>query len=96
VSGDDIVKQLSYFVTNEVRMPAGLTLTVIEEIERLEAEVVHLRTLLNSYSIVREGITLNWNDDKYGNWGHFREVDEALLQEVSQYRMITYKGEPWT
>jgi hypothetical protein len=36
VSGD-IVEQLSWFVMNEVRMPAGLIVTVIDEIERLRA-----------------------------------------------------------
>jgi hypothetical protein len=36
---DDIVEQLAYFVTNEARMPAGLTVTVIEEIERLREQV---------------------------------------------------------
>ena len=33
----DIVEQLSWFVMNEVRMPAGLIVTVIDEIERLRA-----------------------------------------------------------
>jgi hypothetical protein len=32
---DDIVERLLPFVVNEMRMPAGLTITVIEEIERL-------------------------------------------------------------
>jgi len=32
---DDIIDQLSHYVTNEMRMPAGLIVTVIEEIERL-------------------------------------------------------------
>lgn len=36
--GHDILTQLSYFVTNEVRMPAGLVVSVIEEIERLRTE----------------------------------------------------------
>jgi len=32
---DDIVERLLPFVVNEMRMPAGLTITVIDEIERL-------------------------------------------------------------
>jgi hypothetical protein len=32
---DDIIDQLSYYVANEMRMPAGLIVTVIDEIERL-------------------------------------------------------------
>lgn len=37
-TSDDIVQQLSWFVMNEVRMPAGLIVTVIDEIERLRAD----------------------------------------------------------
>ena len=32
---DDIIDQLSYYVANEMRMPAGLIVTVIDEIKRL-------------------------------------------------------------
>lgn len=32
---NDIINQLEYYITNELRMPAGLIITVIEEIERL-------------------------------------------------------------
>jgi hypothetical protein len=37
VASDDIVQQLSWFVMNELRMPAGLIVTVINELERLRA-----------------------------------------------------------
>ncbi len=43
VASDNIVQQLSWFVMNEVRMPAGLIVTVIDEIERLRAELTQLR-----------------------------------------------------
>jgi hypothetical protein len=36
---EDIIDQLSYYVANEMRMPAGLIVTVIDEIERLQGEV---------------------------------------------------------
>ena len=36
---DDIIDQLSYYVANEMRMPAGLIVTAINEIERLRAEL---------------------------------------------------------
>jgi hypothetical protein len=36
---DDIIDQLSYYVANEMRMPAGLIVTVINEIERLQVIV---------------------------------------------------------
>jgi hypothetical protein len=38
---DDIIDQLSYYVTNEMRMPAGLIVTVINEIERLRECLQH-------------------------------------------------------
>ncbi len=38
---DDIIDQLSYYVANEMRMPAGLIVTVIEEIERLRECLQH-------------------------------------------------------
>jgi hypothetical protein len=38
MSNDDIVNLLLPFVMNEMRMPAGFTITVIEEIERLREE----------------------------------------------------------
>ena len=40
---DDIVTQLEYFVTNEVRMPAGLVVSVINEIERLREQLQDAR-----------------------------------------------------
>ncbi len=42
MSNDDIVNQLLPYVVNEMRMPAGLTITVIEEIERMQAEIERL------------------------------------------------------
>jgi hypothetical protein len=41
---DDIIDQLSWFVTNEIRMPAGLIVTVISHIEAQQAEIKRLRT----------------------------------------------------
>ena len=38
---DDIIDQLSYYVANEMRMPAGLIVTVINEIERLRECLQH-------------------------------------------------------
>jgi len=42
---DDIVAHLLPFMHNEMRMPAGLVKTVIEEIERLQADLVNVRDL---------------------------------------------------
>jgi HAMP domain-containing protein len=42
MSNDDIVNQLLPYVVNEMRMPAGFTITVIEEIERMQAEIERL------------------------------------------------------
>ena len=38
---DDIINRLSYYVANEMRMPAGLIVTVINEIERLRECLQH-------------------------------------------------------
>jgi hypothetical protein len=43
---DDIIDQLSYYVANEMRMPAGLTITVINHIEAQQAEIERLRQTL--------------------------------------------------
>lgn len=40
---DDIIDQLSYYVANEMRMPAGLIVTVINEIERLRQQLAEHR-----------------------------------------------------
>jgi len=40
---DDIIDQLSYYVANEMRMPAGLTITVINHIETQQAKIEQLR-----------------------------------------------------
>lgn len=39
MTNNDIINQLEYFITNELRMPTGLIITVIEEIERLRTFV---------------------------------------------------------
>ncbi len=39
---DDIIDQLSYYVANEMRMPAGLIVTVINHIEAQQAEIKRL------------------------------------------------------
>jgi hypothetical protein len=38
---DDIIDQLSYYVANEMRMPSGLIVTAIDEIERLRECLQH-------------------------------------------------------
>jgi len=45
---DDIIDQLSYYVANEMRMPAGLIVTAIDEIERLREQVDHAHAILAS------------------------------------------------
>jgi hypothetical protein len=35
---EDLINQLTYFICNETRMPAGFVRTVIEEIEALRGE----------------------------------------------------------
>jgi len=51
---DDIVTQLEYFVTNEVRMPAGLVVSVINEIERLrwlhDALIAQLQEAIDAWT----------------------------------------------
>jgi len=43
---NDILNELEFFVTNEARMPSGLIITVINEIERLRNKEQDLRMLL--------------------------------------------------
>jgi hypothetical protein len=43
---NDILNELECFITNESRMPAGLIITVINEIERLRDKEQDLRMLL--------------------------------------------------
>jgi hypothetical protein len=43
---NDILNELEFFITNEARMPAGLIITVINEIERLRSKEQDLRILL--------------------------------------------------
>ena len=56
VASDNIVEQLSWFVMNEVRMPAGLIVTVIDEIERLRAELTQLRWDNRRLADLHEGL----------------------------------------
>lgn len=39
---NDLIKQLSWFVVNEVRMPAGLLVTAIKKIEEQQVEITRL------------------------------------------------------
>lgn len=43
---NDILNELECFITNEARMPAGLIVTVINEVERLRNKEQDLRILL--------------------------------------------------
>jgi hypothetical protein len=43
---NDILNELECFITNEARMPAGLIVTVINEVERLRKKEQDLRILL--------------------------------------------------
>ena len=43
---DDIIDQLSCYVTNEMRMPAGLIVTVINEIEQLRENNEYLKNII--------------------------------------------------
>lgn len=45
-SSDDIVTRLIPFIHNEMRIPAGLIMDIIDEIERLRAEVERLSSPL--------------------------------------------------
>jgi hypothetical protein len=66
---DDIIDQLAHFVPNEQRMPAGLIVDTIQEIERLRAEVEQLtsRSCLTcvhgsfnpKYDLNESGVTCN-------------------------------------
>ncbi len=49
---DDIINRLLPFIHDEMRMPAGLIKDVIEEIERLRAEVARLNTFLHPIGVV--------------------------------------------
>ena len=48
----DIIDRLLPFIHDEMRMPAGMIKDVIEEIERLRAEVARLNTVLHPVGVV--------------------------------------------
>ena len=48
----DIIDRLLPFIHDEMRMPAGMIKDVIEEIERLRAEVARLNTFLHPIGVV--------------------------------------------
>ena len=54
---DDITTQLSYFVTNEERMPAGLTVTVIEYINSQRDEIERLRGIAEELADAFQQVT---------------------------------------
>jgi hypothetical protein len=58
---DDLINQLSYYITNEVRMPAGFIRDVIDEIERLRADL--LSTRLAHIATLGELMEIVTNDD---------------------------------
>ena len=45
---NDLIKQLSWFVVNEVRMPGGLLVTAIEKIEKQQVEIKRLTHKLDA------------------------------------------------
>lgn len=49
---DDIIDRLLPFIHDEMRMPAGMIKDVIEEIERLRAEVARLNAFLYPIGMV--------------------------------------------
>ena len=49
---DDIINRLLPFIHDEMRMPAGLIKDVIEEIERMRAEVARLNTFPHPIGVV--------------------------------------------
>ena len=62
-SANDIIDQLSWFITNEVRMPAGLIVTVINKIERLHVAGDALYESLAEFNDPEDGLRLiAWED----------------------------------
>ena len=61
---DDIVERLIPFVNDEMRMPAGLVMDVIEEIERLRYELENMTVSRDSWHNL---VKLAWKKEK----GHF-------------------------
>ena len=49
---EDIINRLLPFIHDEMRMPAGMVKDVIEEIERLRAEVARLNAFLHPIGVV--------------------------------------------
>jgi uncharacterized protein YggU (UPF0235/DUF167 family) len=60
---DDIINELSYFITNEARMPAGLTITVIDHIESLENKIEQLYAEINELRL--QVVTLSFPKKTY-------------------------------
>ena len=84
---DDIVAQLEHFVTNETRMPAGLIVSVISELERLrsdKAELVEAIRLTNEYSLLPAIDGWSWWDAyrKHAHPDHVAEMKRYCDQAM--------------
>jgi hypothetical protein len=77
----DIVHQLSYYVTNEARMPAGFVRTVIEEIESLRKQA-------ESWQATAAGLAqdLSNAEDEFQN---LFEINQELIKA-----MLKLSGNP--
>lgn len=51
-------------------------------IAQQKAEIERLRLIVNAYASAAEGIVLNWNQDRFGNWAAFDVAHHAVLDEA--------------
>lgn len=59
------------------RLRAALAL-----IAQQKAEIERLRLLIHAYAAAADGIVLNWNQDRFGNWAAFDVAHHAILDEA--------------
>jgi hypothetical protein len=75
---EDIIDQLSYYVTNEMRMPAGLTTTVINHIEAQKAEIERLQGEVEGW---REAVD------------YCHSIIEMLRRQLAEHRLPSNSGD---
>jgi hypothetical protein len=84
LSGNDLVKQLSYYLTTEVRIPNKLIIAVIEEIERLcqeQDDILHAINLMIEGSSKSKMQEIERLRNELADWQRTVRAHESLADE---------------
>lgn len=91
---DNIIDHLLPFIHDEMRMPAGLVKTVIDEIERLRQKVQDLRMYAEQDACEIERLRADrdrWHDIANGLATHIEKASSNNARALQDYDNMVYK-----